>query len=144
MTEKTYTIPDWMEPFLDVLGGRSEVERLMSGPRANTVTNAPLALVQMGMEERITILSRLHQSGMLIAPPGESTYHFEPRWVCGVGRSGYNNGSNCTPGDPHEFKTWHCAWRYELSVYATETTAATLREHGFHVEPPKPKKENPA
>lgn len=64
MTEE-FTIPQWMEPYIDVLGGRSEVERLMNDKRADTFTNAPLALVQMGMEERIALLHRLHERGQL-------------------------------------------------------------------------------
>lgn len=135
--KKTFEIPDWMEPFLDVLGGRSEVERLMSGHREAHQINGPLALMQQGMEAQIDLMHALHKHGMLLAPPGESTHHFEPKWVCGVGRSGFHNGSDCTPDEPHD-RRWRCAYYYELSVHATPGNAATLRAHGFHVtEPPE-------
>jgi len=46
-------------------------------------------------------------------------WEFEKRWVCGVVRSGFHNGSNCTPteGEPqgHHDPSWGCGYRYEIS-----------------------------
>jgi hypothetical protein len=56
-----------------------------------------------------------------------------PKWVCGVVRSGYHNGAKCTPSDPHD-PSWKCAYRYELSYYATSTSKALLEAHGIIVE----------
>lgn len=92
--------------------------------------------MQNGMAAQLDLMHALHKRGMLMPPPTESTWRFEPQWVCGVGRSGFSNGDNCTPDEPHDRTQWGCAYRYELSVYATETNAATLRGHGFHVESP--------
>lgn len=40
---------------------------------------------------------------------------FTRRWVCGVGRSGYHNGANCSPDDPH-LNGWGCSYRWEASL----------------------------
>jgi hypothetical protein len=39
---------------------------------------------------------------------------FHRSWVCFVVRSGYHNGSECKPGDPHF--GWGCGWRCEVSL----------------------------
>lgn len=44
-------------------------------------------------------------------------------WSCGVARSGYHNGSGCTPRDRHEF--WGCEYRYEFSIPAASIEQET-------------------
>jgi hypothetical protein len=44
----------------------------------------------------------------------ESFTATQARWVCGVVRSGYHNGAQCRPQEPHS--GWGCGWRCELSV----------------------------
>ncbi len=58
--------PDpWMEPYLGAMGGRDEVVRLLSGHRARIQINAPLALMQQGMESRLQMLYDLRREGLL-------------------------------------------------------------------------------
>jgi hypothetical protein len=54
-----------MEPYLEAMGGRDEVVRLLSGPRAQIQVNAPLALLQQGMECNVNLMARLYGEGML-------------------------------------------------------------------------------
>ena len=62
---KEWAPQEWMEPYLDLLGGREKVVRLMSGPRADASRKITVALDQRGMEEKIGLLVALHDSGML-------------------------------------------------------------------------------
>ena len=55
-----------------------------------------------------------------------------PVWVCGVGRSGYHNGSNCDPNEPHG-PEWRCGWVYELSYRATPSSKSLLESYGIVV-----------
>lgn len=59
-------VPDeWMVPYLEVLGGGSEVVRLCSGRRVRVDINGPLAVLQIGMAAQVGLLARLHRDGML-------------------------------------------------------------------------------
>lgn len=44
---------------------------------------------------------------------------FQREWVCGVGRSGHHNGSNCNPSEPHD-PEWGCGFRWEASLTDAE------------------------
>lgn len=44
--------------------------------------------------------------------------YFHRRWVCGVVRSGFHNGSGCSPDEAHG-GDWGCGWRWEASIPAT-------------------------
>lgn len=48
---------------------------------------------------------------------------FDPRWVCGVTRSGRHNGSGCTPSEPHS--GWGCEYRW-VAPDLTDAEAALL------------------
>lgn len=61
---------EWMEPYLDCMGGRAEVVLLLSGPRAAIQVNAPLALYQQGTEAMLTLLFALRSKGLLRDPRG--------------------------------------------------------------------------
>lgn len=60
--KKKWAMPKWMEPYRPYLTDGRRAEELMSGTRATIQINAPLALIQMGMEAEIGLLGRLrHQ-----------------------------------------------------------------------------------
>lgn len=40
--------------------------------------------------------------------------YFHRHWVCVVVRSGFHNGAECRPEDPHG--GWDCGWRHEASL----------------------------
>lgn len=63
-----FVIPEWMEPYEAILGGRDEVLRLMSGEREDVQINGPLALMQNGMSAQVDMMHRLYKSGMLMDP----------------------------------------------------------------------------
>lgn len=67
-----YEIPDWMTPYLEDLGGRDEVVRLMSGHHVNVLVNAPLALLQNSMASQVALLHRLNKRGLLKRTASES------------------------------------------------------------------------
>jgi hypothetical protein len=46
---------------------------------------------------------------------------FSGRWVCGVVRRGYHNGSGCGPSDEHG--SWDCGWRWEASLSDAQAAA---------------------
>lgn len=46
------------------------------------------------------------------------------RWVCQVVRSGYHNGANCRPDEPHV--DWGCAYRFEFSLEDNEKNRKLL------------------
>lgn len=53
------------------------------------------------------------------------------RWVCQVVRSGYHNGAQCSPGEPHDHDYWGCEWRMELSISREECRSyATMKVKG--------------
>lgn len=56
---------EWMLPYLGAMGGRDEVVRLLSGKRARIQINAPLALMQQGMESKLQLLYDLWREGLL-------------------------------------------------------------------------------
>lgn len=39
---------------------------------------------------------------------------FARRWVCQVLRSGFHNGCECSPREPHD--GWRCGFRWEASL----------------------------
>jgi hypothetical protein len=46
------------------------------------------------------------------------------RWICGVGSSGYHNGVDCHPDDPHG--GWGCGWYYTAKVPAPAPVEPTV------------------
>ena len=70
--KKKWTMPDWMKQYLPFIQGNmpketqtpEDIEDLHNG-RADVFSNAPLALIQMGVNSQITILERLHEAGLL-------------------------------------------------------------------------------
>jgi hypothetical protein len=66
-TEK-WKMPKWMEPYRDKIVGNGEaVEVLMntSGEQANVYSNAPLAMICVGVKNQVGLLMRLHEDGKL-------------------------------------------------------------------------------
>lgn len=60
-----WTMPKWMEPYREYLTDGGRAEELMSGKAATIQINAPLALIQMGMESEIALLERLKTRGVI-------------------------------------------------------------------------------
>jgi hypothetical protein len=58
-------MPKWMEPYRQYLIDGRRAEELMNGTRATIQVNAPLALIQMGMEAKIGLLICLHKQNLL-------------------------------------------------------------------------------
>lgn len=60
-----YQIPAWLEPYLDLLGGRENVVRLMSGPRAVAIQDPMMAVAQERMGAQIDLIDRMRTAGTL-------------------------------------------------------------------------------
>ena len=73
-TKTPWIMPDWMKPYLPYIQGNTsmerqtpeDIERLQNG-EADVFSNAPLALIQMGVNAQIGILIALHEAGKLAA-----------------------------------------------------------------------------
>jgi hypothetical protein len=59
---------------------------------------------------------------------------FERRWSCGVSRSGFSLGNDCSAEEPHD-TDWHCGYFWKAPLL----TEAEARELGI-----APSKETPA
>lgn len=59
-----WTMPEWMEPYRDMLPDGRRAEELMNST-ATTFENDVLALMAVDMKSAVTMLTRLHNAGLL-------------------------------------------------------------------------------
>lgn len=66
---KKWTMPKWMEPHRAVIynTGGNAIEELMNddGTNSNIFNNAPRALICVAVKSQVSLLERLHESGVL-------------------------------------------------------------------------------
>lgn len=68
MTEKkTWTMPDWMEPYRDLIGntGGNEIERLMNLTGKDTAGNVILGALCIAVDSQVGLLHALKNKGLL-------------------------------------------------------------------------------
>ncbi|MFE5369222.1 hypothetical protein [Streptomyces mirabilis] len=66
--EQNWEPPEWMVPYLDLIGGREKAVEMMSGPRVSVATGATLALKQRTVEAKVGLLTALHDGDLLWRP----------------------------------------------------------------------------
>jgi|GEM_PF-2478204 len=62
-----WTMPDWMEPYIDQMihaSDQEELERLYND-KTSVEVNAPLALISCAVAAQVGLLYRLHTHGLL-------------------------------------------------------------------------------
>ena len=67
MGNKKWKCPKWLKKYEELItdkGGNS-VEELMNNHDANVFTNAPLALICVAVKSQVSLLTSLHEEGII-------------------------------------------------------------------------------
>lgn len=59
---------------------------------------------------------------------------FYRAWHCNVFSSGFHNGCECTPDDPHDPDSWRCGWRCGWRWKAPVLNDEQARKYGIKVD----------
>ena len=75
-TAERWTMPDWMEPYRELINntGGNEVEDLINRLATEThlaSTNIVVFTIAVAVQSQVRLLAILHQEGLLLTPRGE-------------------------------------------------------------------------